>query len=41
VIALALSTLFEGYRWTWVSGLGVVLAVAGNWLALRPGRTVK
>lgn len=38
VIALALSTLFEGYRWTWVSGLGVVLAVAGNWLALRPMR---
>jgi drug/metabolite transporter (DMT)-like permease len=38
VIALALSTLFEGYRWTWVAGLGVVLAVAGNWLALRPGR---
>jgi drug/metabolite transporter (DMT)-like permease len=41
VIAMALSTLFEGYRWTWVSGLGVVLAVAGNWLALRPGRAVK
>ncbi|MGH8850895.1 MAG: DMT family transporter [Casimicrobiaceae bacterium] len=38
VIALALSTLFEGYRWTWVSALGVVLAVAGNWLALRPRR---
>jgi drug/metabolite transporter (DMT)-like permease len=38
VIALALSTLFEGYRWTWISALGVVLAVAGNWLALRPGR---
>jgi drug/metabolite transporter (DMT)-like permease len=38
VIALALSTLFEGYRWTWVAALGVVLAVAGNWLALRPGR---
>lgn len=36
VIALALSTLFEGYRWTWIAGLGVVLAVAGNWLALRP-----
>ena len=36
VIALALSTLFEGYRWTWVAALGVVLAVAGNWLALRP-----
>jgi drug/metabolite transporter (DMT)-like permease len=38
VIALALSTLFEGYRWTWVAALGVVMAVAGNWLALRPGR---
>ena len=37
VIALALSTLFEGYRWTWVAALGVVMAVAGNWLALRPG----
>jgi drug/metabolite transporter (DMT)-like permease len=36
VIALALSTVFEGYRWTWVAALGVVLAVAGNWLALRP-----
>jgi drug/metabolite transporter (DMT)-like permease len=38
VIALALSTLFEGYRWTWVSALGVVMAVAGNWLALWPAR---
>jgi drug/metabolite transporter (DMT)-like permease len=36
VIALALSTLFEGYRWTWVGALGVVLAIAGNTLALRP-----
>jgi drug/metabolite transporter (DMT)-like permease len=35
VIALLLSTLFEGYRWTWVGAAGVVLAVAGNWLALR------
>jgi len=41
VIALALSTLFEGYRWTWIGALGVVLAVAGNWLALRPGEAVK
>ena len=38
VIALGLSTLFEGYRWTWVSALGLVLAVAGNWLALRGKR---
>jgi drug/metabolite transporter (DMT)-like permease len=37
VIALALSTSFEGYHWTWVAALGVVLAVVGNWLALRPG----
>jgi drug/metabolite transporter (DMT)-like permease len=37
VIALTLSTLFEGYRWTWVAGLGVVLAVFGNWVALAQG----
>ena len=35
ILALLLSTLFEGYRWTWIGALGVVLAVAGNWLALR------
>ena len=35
VIALVLSTLFEGYRWTWVGAIGLLLAVAGNWLALR------
>jgi len=35
VIALLLSTLFEGYRWTPVAVVGVFLAVAGNWLALR------
>ncbi|HEY2863613.1 MAG TPA: DMT family transporter [Casimicrobiaceae bacterium] len=34
VIALLLSTLFEGYRWTWISAMGVVLAIAGNALAL-------
>jgi drug/metabolite transporter (DMT)-like permease len=38
VLALVLSTLFEGYRWSWLSALGVVLAVFGNWLALRPAR---
>jgi drug/metabolite transporter (DMT)-like permease len=35
VIAMLLSTLFEGYRWTWVSAMGVGLAVIGNALALR------
>jgi drug/metabolite transporter (DMT)-like permease len=37
VVALVFSTLFEGYRWTWVAALGVVLAVLANWIALRPG----
>jgi drug/metabolite transporter (DMT)-like permease len=36
VIAMLLSTLFEGYRWSWVGVLGVALAALGNWLALRP-----
>ena len=35
VVAMLLSTLFEGYRWTWVAVVGVALAVAGNLLALR------
>ena len=30
VVAMLLSTLFEGYRWTPVAVFGVVLAVAGN-----------
>jgi len=38
VIALTLSTLFEGYRWTWVAGVGVVLAVLWNWLAVVPAK---
>jgi len=38
VIALLLSTLFEGYRWTPVGAVGLVLAVFGNWLALRGKR---
>ena len=40
VVALLLSTLFEGYRWTWVAALGLVLARMGNWLALLPARRV-
>jgi drug/metabolite transporter (DMT)-like permease len=38
VIAMILSTLFEGYLWTWVAGAGVVLAVIGNYVALMPAR---
>jgi len=37
VIALLLSTLVEGYRWTPIAVLGVVLAIVGNVMALRPG----
>ena len=35
VIAILVSTLFEGYRWTPITAIGMVLAVAGNALALR------
>jgi drug/metabolite transporter (DMT)-like permease len=38
VVAMIASTLFEGYRWTPVGAFGVVLAIAGNWLALKPSR---
>ena len=38
VVALLLSTLFEGYRWTPVAASGVVIAVYANWLALRASR---
>jgi len=38
VIALVLSSLFEGYRWTVLGVLGVSLAVLGNVLALRAKR---
>lgn len=38
VVAMLLSTLFEGYRWDAVAILGVVLAVAGNVLALASSR---
>jgi drug/metabolite transporter (DMT)-like permease len=35
VIALILSTLFEGLRWDLVGGFGAALVVVGNVLALR------
>jgi drug/metabolite transporter (DMT)-like permease len=41
VVAMAVSTLFEAYRWTPVGALGVVLAIAGNWLALKPARRAR
>jgi drug/metabolite transporter (DMT)-like permease len=35
VVAMVLTTAFENYRWTWIAAAGVVLAVAGNVVALR------
>jgi len=36
VVALTLSTLFEGYRWTPLSALGLVLCLAGNVVMFAP-----
>ena len=38
VVAMALSTFFEGYRWTTTAAIGAVLALAGNYLALTARR---
>lgn len=35
VLAMLMSTFFEGYRWTGVAVLGVALALSGNGLAMR------
>jgi drug/metabolite transporter (DMT)-like permease len=34
-VAMGLSTLFEGYRWTWLTAIGAALALLGMGLALR------
>lgn len=34
VVALLLSTLFEGFRWTTPAVVGIALILSGNWLAL-------
>ncbi|MBM4219853.1 MAG: EamA family transporter [Gammaproteobacteria bacterium] len=41
VVALAVSTLFEGYRWSLVAVVGLAVLVAGNALALGSGRRVR
>lgn len=38
IIAMILSTLFEGYRWTWLAGGGAVLALAGLVIAMQARR---
>jgi drug/metabolite transporter (DMT)-like permease len=34
VVALLISTAFEGYRWTMPAAAGILLTLAGNWLIL-------
>jgi drug/metabolite transporter (DMT)-like permease len=34
VVALTLSTVFEGYQWSVLAVAGIVLTMVGNWLAL-------
>jgi drug/metabolite transporter (DMT)-like permease len=37
IVALGLSTFFEGYEWTAAAVLGIILTLIGNWLILyRP-----
>ncbi|WP_341987516.1 DMT family transporter [Azorhizobium sp. AG788] len=38
IVALAISTLFEGYQWTWLAAGGVVLVLAGNLVVLSSPR---
>ena len=38
IVALAISTAIEGYQWTGVAAVGIILTLAGNWLILS-GRT--
>lgn len=35
VVALLISTVLEGYRWTGPAVVGVLMIMTGNWLALR------
>ena len=38
VIAMLLSTVFEGYRWSWLAGAGAALVLAGLVIALKARR---
>jgi drug/metabolite transporter (DMT)-like permease len=37
VVALLISTLFEGYQWTLLGLAGFALVLGGNWLVMRRG----
>ena len=38
ILALAISTLFEGYRWTALGGVGLALCLTGNVVMFAPAR---
>ncbi len=38
IVAMAISSVLEGYTWTWIAALGVVLALSGNLLILTGAR---
>lgn len=41
-VALAISTVVEGYQWTVIAAVGIMLTLAGNWLILhRPATNTK
>lgn len=35
VVALIISTIFEGYHWTPIAAVGILLTLGGNWLILK------
>jgi drug/metabolite transporter (DMT)-like permease len=41
IVALSLSTLFEGYRWTWLGALGLALCLTGNVVMFAPARIAR
>jgi drug/metabolite transporter (DMT)-like permease len=41
VVALAISTVFENYQWTWEAFVGIALILIGNILALAPGEKLR
>lgn len=38
VVALVISTMLEGYTWTWQAFLGLCLVLLGNWIVMHRGR---
>ena len=38
LVALSISTVVEGYEWSLLAAAGIVMVLAGNWLAMTGGR---